>query len=409
MSAWLLTSKQCRESPFEIISYCKCQKRQERQPNDLQSVISDIPDVCRETFFSRMRYRFTLEKYKGGRTRHTCPNCGKRKEFTRYIDMETGNHLAGHIGRCNREVNCGYHYTPKQYFADQKISTPTSGFQPKIKKVVAKLSTPKRISFIPFGMFCESLSRNTQNNFVQYLVSLFGVAVTPELIKRFYIGTSGYWSGSTIFWQIDVSGRIRSGKIMLYDSATGKRVKEVKPDGSKKSKITWAHSVLQKLRGIQEFNLRQCLFGEHQLAEEPRTKPVAIVEAEKTAIIATFYLPDFTWLACGSLNNLTAEKCSVLTGRKVVLFPDLNCFGKWSGRAKHLQTLLDCSISVSDLLERKASETDRLQGFDLADYLVKYQPANKALPDELYIPPSVPNTVEAITSCIEAQSKKRAA
>ena len=276
--------------------------------------------------------------------------------------------------------------------------------------MIAKIPSSKRISFIPFATFCESLTPNTENNFVQYLVGLFDIAITHELRNQFYIGTSGYWSGSTIFWQIDVRGRIRSGKIMLYDSATGKRVKEVKPDGSKWSKITWAHSVLQKQGAVQDFNLRQCLFGEHQLAvNSNKSKPVAIVEAEKTAIIATPYLPDFIWLACGSLNNLTAEKCSVLAGRKVVLFPDLNCFEKWNGKAKRLQTLLDCSISVSDLLESKASETDRLQGFDIADYLVKYQPANKALPDEIYIAPSVPNTVEAITRCIEAQSKKRAA
>jgi hypothetical protein len=196
---------------------------------------------------------------------------------------------------------------------------------------------------------------------------------------------------------------------MLYDFATGRRVKEIQGDGSKRSKITWAHSILLKQGAIQEFNLRQCLFGEHQLTGESKSKPVAIVESEKTAVIASCYLPDFVWLACGSVTNLTSEKFSVLAGRKVVLFPDLGCFEKWCGKTKQLQALLDCSISVSDLLERKATEANRAQGFDLADYLVKYQPADKTLPDEIYIPASVPNTVEAITRCIEAQSKKRAA
>lgn len=83
---------------------------------------------------------------------------------------------------------------------------------------------------------------------------------------------------------------------------------------------------------IQDFNLRQCLFGEQQLTA--RASPVAIVESEKTAITASAYLPDFIWLACGSLTNLTADKCRVLTGRKVVLFPDLKCFDKWRDRAK---------------------------------------------------------------------------
>lgn len=90
--------------------------------------------------------------------------------------------------------------------------------------------------------------------------------------------------------------------------------------------------------------------------------PIAIVESEKTAIIASIYLPEFIWLACGSLTNLTADKCRVLEGRKVILFPDLNCFEKWGEKAKQLQARLSCSITVSDLLERKSTEADKTNG-----------------------------------------------
>jgi hypothetical protein len=78
------------------------------------------------------------------------------------------------------------------------------------------------------------------------------------------------------------------------------------------------------------------------------------------------YLPQFIWLAVGSLTNLNAEKCKVLKGRSVTLFPDLNGFEKWSAKAKEF------SFTVSDLLERKASEAERKQGLDLADYLIKF-------------------------------------
>jgi hypothetical protein len=74
-------------------------------------------------------------------------------------------------------------------------------------------------------------------------------------------------------------------------------------------------------------------------------------------------------LASGSLNNLSAEKCKILSGRKVVLFPDLNGFEKWSIKAKELSHI--ASFTVSDLLERKATKEDRKQGLDLADYLIK--------------------------------------
>lgn len=325
-----------------------------------------------EDFLLRMRYSFTLEKYKGARTRHACPNCGRAGEFTRYIDTRTGNHLADHVGRCNREVNCGYHYTPKQYFAANQISS--QGDEQRLWRAEKMpLRSPQPVSFIPFEMFCESLSAYAENNFVQYLRGLFGAGVTGELIRRFYIGTSKHWEGATIFWQIDTRGRIRSGKIMLYDAATGRRVKEVRPDGGKWSKITWQHSIMLKQGTVQDYNLRQCLFGEHQLASQPKSQPVAVVEAEKTAIIASVYLPDFTWLACGSLTHLTADKCRGLLGRKVVLFPDLKCFETWRYRAKQLSALPEFQVTVSDLLERRAGEADKEQGLDLADYLVQFE------------------------------------
>ena len=153
---------------------------------------------------------------------------------------------------------------------------------------------------------------------------------------------------------------------MLYDVASGKRIKEPF------NHINWAHKVLLKAEEAEHFNLQQCLFGEHQLVN--KAKPIAIVESEKTAIIASVYLPDFVWLACGSLTNLTVERCRILAERKVVLFPDLNCLAKWNEKANQLRAALGCCISVSDLLERKASDAEKAQGLDLADFLVRFKP-----------------------------------
>jgi hypothetical protein len=64
-------------------------------------------------------HRFILESYTGPRSRGNCPNCGAAHEFSRYIDTENGNaYLDDRVGKCNRTNNCSYHYTPKQYFAD---------------------------------------------------------------------------------------------------------------------------------------------------------------------------------------------------------------------------------------------------------------------------------------------------
>lgn len=306
-------------------------------------------------------HKYILEPYKGMNTRYRCPGCQQRdKTFSLYIDTETGEHLQQSVGRCNRESNCGYHYTPKQYFQDNNISFDTP--HPKAHKHRPVTPQPKPVSFIPVEVFKASLKPTAfdVNHFVQFLIDLFGVEVASQLVSCYFIATSKHWNGATVFWQIDTQGKVRTGKIMLYSPVTGKRIKEPF------NHISWVHKAIKQ----PEFELRQCLFGEHLLID--KTKPVAIVESEKTAIIASGYLPQFIWLAVGSLTNLNVEKCSTLKGRTVTLFPDLNGFEKWSSKAKELSHL--AIFTVSDLLERKATEAERVQGFDLADYLIKYDP-----------------------------------
>jgi hypothetical protein len=326
-------------------------------------------------------HKYILEPYKGMNTRYRCPSCQQRdKTFSLYIDTETGEHIHPSVGRCNRESNCGYHYTPKQYFQDNNISFDTP--HPKAYKPRPVTPQPKPFSFIPVEVFKASLKGHETNHFVKFLINLFGVEVASQLVSRYFIATSKHWNGATVFWQIDTQGKVRTGKIMLYSPTTGKRVKEPF------NHINWVHKALKQ----PEFELRQCLFGEHLLIE--KTKPVAIVESEKTAVIASVYLPQFIWLAVGSLTNLNAEKCSILKGRTVTLFPDLNGFDKWSSKAKELSHL--AIFTVSDLLERKATEAEKKQGFDLADYLIKYDYKEFALPEPEATepPPAVQPLVE---------------
>lgn len=302
-------------------------------------------------------HKYILEPYTGMNTRYRCPSCQQRdKTFSRYIDTETGEHIHPTVGRCNREINCGYHYRPKHYFQDNNISFDTP--QHKVTKPRPVISSQKPVSFIPVEVFRASLKAHEKNHFVEFLINLFGVEVASQLVSLYFIATSKYWNGATVFWQIDTQGKVRTGKIMLYSPITGKRVKEPF------NHIYWAHKALKQ----PEYELKQCFFGEHLLIE--KVKPVAIVESEKTAIIASVYLPQFIWVAVGSLTNLNAEKCCILKGRNVTLFPDLNGFDKWSSRAKELSHL--ANFSVSDLLERKATEAEKKQGFDLADYLINF-------------------------------------
>lgn len=295
--------------------------------------------------------KYTLEPYKGNKTRYICPNCNSKQSFTRYIDIETNNYINEIVGRCNKEINCGYHKTPKHYFDENNINV---GCKPFFKSEEQINFKP---DYIDYSILFSSLKNYESNNFVKYLNTVFDENTIIQLLKKYYIGTSNHWQGSTIFWQIDEVNKIRTGKIMLYNQHTGKRIKEPY------NKLYWQH---KKINNV-DFNLKQTLFGMHLI--KGSDKPIAIVESEKTAIICSVYYPKYIWLATGGLNNLKVELLRILAGKNVVLFPDLGCYNKWFHKAKEFKQF--CNIKVSNILELNATEDEKNKGLDLADFVLK--------------------------------------
>ncbi len=355
-------------------------------------------------------HRFILEPYKGVSTRHICPNCHRQRCFSKYIDTEKQIRFPDYVGRCDHEQKCGYHFTPRDYFEQnpsekEKFAENSFGSYTPIKEV-----KPVAISYMDLDIVNQSLRGYSANKLFQFLSAQFGEAETLNLMKRYKVGTSKYWDGATVFWQTDNQSKVRTGKIMLYNSETGKRIKEPY------NHVTWVHSVLHK----DDYNLKQCFFGEHLLSED-KSRPVALVESEKTAIIASYYLPQFLWIASGGKNgcfnvnslsvlagrrvvlfpDLGSEKTaiiasyylpqflwiasggkngcfnvnslSVLAGRRVVLFPDLGATDYWQSK---ISLMKSCGIEVQmfDYLEANATEDERKESYDIADYLLKVKP-----------------------------------
>ena len=150
---------------------------------------------------------------------------------------------------------------------------------------------------------------------------------------------------------------------MLYNPETGKRIK------GPYNHVTWVHSVLHK----DDYNLRQCFFGEHLLPEN-KSRLVALVESEKTALIASYYLPQFRWIASGGKNGcFNANSLSVLAGRSVVLFPDLGATDYWQSKIGLMRSY-GIEVQMFDSLEANATENERKEGYDIADYLLKVKP-----------------------------------
>lgn len=71
------------------------------------------------------------------------------------------------------------------------------------------------------------------------------------------------------------------------------------------------------------------VFGLHLFNSDP-PKAIAIVESEKTAVIASIAFPEFIWMATGGFANLKSDIIKPLANRKVILFPDAGCYKKWS-------------------------------------------------------------------------------
>jgi hypothetical protein len=305
-------------------------------------------------------HRYSLQKYKSLADRYSCPRCLEKKKFTRYIDNQTGEQLHNDCGRCERSDSCGYHCTPRDFFKENPDNK-SKDFQ----KWVNVPAPPKREpSFIDKSVFKQDLGFNSNNTFHSFLLILFGKEQAENLINRYHIGSTR--NNKVIFYQLDLEGNVRTGNVMKYNLTNSQETflgKNCNRD--KKINPTWVHSKLN----LPDFNLKQCLFGEHLLSED---KICCIVESAKTAIIASVYYPQFTWLSCEGKNNLSIDKLKVLKGKQVILFPDLNGFEKWSEKAKEMTFCK--SVEVDTLLEEIATDDERLKGLDLADYLLRQPP-----------------------------------
>ncbi|MDY4550869.1 MAG: DUF6371 domain-containing protein [Parabacteroides sp.] len=262
-------------------------------------------------------YTFILEKYRtGGHNRYTCPQCGQKKCFTRYIRVETGEYVDESCGRCDHESACGYHYKPAEYFRDhpdrKTLYRPVSFSS---TETIPTTPLEKPLSTIPMTYVLQSHS--SQSNFMDWLREL---QPDPMQLQRVF---SDYLIGATkdrrvIFWQIDQKLQVRTGKTMQYSN-----------DGHRAGPPYWIHSLLDRQNKLSSgWELNQCFFGEHLLKRNLQA-PVCLVESEKTAVVLALFRQNCIWLATGGCSALSMQKCQVLKGRKVILFPDSGMYGKW--------------------------------------------------------------------------------
>ena len=290
-----------------------------------------------------MNYRYSLDK---SSRKFVCPDC-RKKRLVKFVDNE-GDYLPSEFGRCDRIVKCGYFKKPSS--DDDSASLPVT-IPPK---------APSPPSHIEKEIFEASLDGYERNNLFQFLIKSYDVSTVESTFLKYNVGTANYWPGSTVFWQMDVNGKLRSGKVMQYDVANGKRIKNPKP------LITWVHSILK----INDFNLYQVLFGEHLILESNEDDVICLVESEKTAIICAIECPQFIWVATGSVQMFKSESMYSLKDRKIIVFPDMDSHEIWAKKADEISLELKTKIYVSDFMLNAAICVNRNKGLDLADILI---------------------------------------
>lgn len=298
---------------------------------------------------------YKVEEYTGLHVLHRCSACGM-PSFRLFIDS-AHRAISEECGRCDL---CKHEVTPQQYAKFHPDARPHY----LTAEDTARWKGRPEPGEVPFEYIYNSMRPDIYNDLFKYLSKYYSAEDIRKVTLRYLVGVTK--TGDAMFPQMDVNFICRTAKIMRYNPETGHRIKDAK------DKITWIHNILKK-RGIlpEDWELRQCLFGEHLLSrEQEKDKIVCLVEAEKTALIMSMELPQYLWIACGGKANFSISKAEVLKGRKVILFPDVDGFSEWREKVAELKRH-GIDATISDYLKKTATDAEKAAKIDIADRVLQ--------------------------------------
>lgn len=225
-----------------------------------------------------------------------------------------------------------------------------------------------------------------KNGLSTFLLERYGPDISSHL-RLWDVGTDTI--GNAVYWYRDIDGELQTAKVVGYNSKTGKRLK--KEDSS----IRWMQNgqlaqtdaifgVARELSkagdGCAEYEwmtskrgYRRPLYGSQFLGQSRLDVPVLLVEAEKTAVIASMFLRSFVFVASGGAGGLTMESAAALAGRDVFVMLDADDAGR-----KAVDDVVDvlCRVGARPVVDVEGLPLvdylmpDAPKGFDLADYFL---------------------------------------
>lgn len=336
-------------------------------------------------------YRYTLDK---SSRKFICPACHK-KRFVRYIDTYTNEYLPEQYGRCDREADCRYHLNPysdgyAKLINEKENGKPTNYKYRNFIYNKPEIKPESQIIYFDPDTFKQTLKLKwyEKNVFIQNLLYNipypFNVSDIEKVIGMYGLGTitEGYMAGAVTFPFIDKDKNVRTVQVKQFDKENHTintnflhAIIEKDYIRNKKELPEWLRLYLKNEKKVS------CLFGEHLLSKYPNNR-IALVEAPKTAVYGTLYFGfpenenNLLWLAVYNKSSFSFDKIISLKGRFVYVFPDLskegNTFKEWKEKADEFEQRLNgTEFKVFDLLEKIASEADKIKGYDIADFLIQ--------------------------------------
>lgn len=289
---------------------------------------------------------------------------------------------------------------------DTKSSRPTNRtHRPTATKRTAP--TPPTATAAPDYLTTEQVraaqSHAEETALFAWMAQEFGEQAVRFIFGVYKVGASkhtapnGYRAAA--FPYIDTAQRVVDCKLFHIDPTTGSR-KTAAPlrswtdrDGKPQElRSSWALAELnadRRRRNLPELNrAKWCNFGDHLLPERP-TAEVALVESEKSALICALTYPDKIWIAVGSKNNLTPERCKPYIGRTITIFPDRDGYNDkpradGHGIDKGWRTIAR-ELAAAGLSVRIDTTTERHEGKpndDIADLILRYRHGEQPTPPE---------------------------
>lgn len=254
--------------------------------------------------------------------------------------------------------------------------------------------------YIPMANVTAAAAHGHESGLFAFIAAEFSEEAARQVFAKYFVGGSKYRDShgyrAAVFPYISADGKVVDCKIFHIDAKSGSRQDgEIlytwtdKEGVEHEPKFAWAIAKAnydRRRRGLPLMNRAAwCNFGDHLLTAA--TAEVCIVESEKTALIASLVYPERTWIAVGSKQNLTAERCKPYAGKHIILFPDRDAYkdkpksdGKgmergWRTIAKELAAA-GYNVSIDTTTETYQGE----RRDDIADIFLRHRHGQQAPP-----------------------------